>query len=229
MTSSRAELHQRKAALARAQAMRRRRGWQKRRLSGGFVSLPSILLSPPASLQRLTVVDLLTWVRWIGPTRATEILKRARVREDAPLGELTPRHRQSILYVIRRDYPRVWEAVRQARQVAQPNHEEEQMLYRQGDVLIRRIDKLPDRPLKQVKGRKILAEGEVTGHVHEVIGDAELFVPEDLRELEECFLRVEEEVEVRHAEHGTITLPPGIHQVSRQREYSPEQTSIVGD
>ena len=103
------------------------------------------------------------------------------------------------------------------------------MLYRQGDVLIRRIDELPDRPLKRVEGRMILAEGEVTGHVHEVIGEAELFVPEDLRELEECFLRVEEEVEVRHAEHGTITLPPGLHEARRQREYAPEAPLIVGD
>jgi hypothetical protein len=104
------------------------------------------------------------------------------------------------------------------------------MLYRQGDVLIRRIDKIPDRPMKAVSGRKILAEGEVTGHVHEVKGgEAELFVPEDLRELEETFLRVENEVTIEHAEHETLTLPPGDYEARRQREYAPEAPQIIGD
>jgi hypothetical protein len=99
------------------------------------------------------------------------------------------------------------------------------MKYRQGDVLIERIDEMPDG-LKKVEGRMILAEGEVTGHVHEVFGEAELFRAEDL---EEAFLLVEEEVEVRHAEHGTIMLEPGPHRVSRQREYAPEAPVWVGD
>jgi hypothetical protein len=102
------------------------------------------------------------------------------------------------------------------------------MLFRQGDVLIQRVDELP-KGLKKVKGRKVLAEGEVTGHVHELTGDAELFRAEDIAEMEESFLRVETEAFVEHAEHGTITLPPGHYRTSRQREYTPEAPVYVGD
>jgi hypothetical protein len=75
----------------------------------------------------------------------------------------------------------------------------------------------------------ILAEGEVTGHVHEVKGGAELFRADDVREMEESFLRVLSEATVEHAEHATITLPPGEYRVLRQRQYAPEGSSLVGD
>jgi hypothetical protein len=67
----------------------------------------------------------------------------------------------------------------------------------------------------------ILAYGELTGHAHAVIGDAELF-ESDVSEIGQRFLRVEQESEVVHEEHGTVTLPPGDYEIRRQHEYSPE-------
>jgi hypothetical protein len=92
---------------------------------------------------------------------------------------------------------------------------------RQGDVLIRTIGKLP-KGLARVPldgGRVILAYGEVTGHAHVVEGDVQLFAS-DLEEMEQRFLRVEEEAQVVHDEHDTVTLPPGDYEIVRQREYT---------
>jgi hypothetical protein len=95
-------------------------------------------------------------------------------------------------------------------------------LYRQGDVLLRRVSEIPDGllPVALDKGRVVLAYGEVTGHAHAVVGDVELLAS-DLKEMEVRFLRVESEMaEVVHEEHGTITLPVGDYEVVRQREYT---------
>jgi hypothetical protein len=94
-------------------------------------------------------------------------------------------------------------------------------IYRQGDVLIRRVTSIPDglTPVPLENGRVILAHGEITGHVHAVVGDVE-FLAADLEDLDRRFLRVEAESRVVHEEHGTITLPPGDFEVIRQREYT---------
>jgi hypothetical protein len=94
-------------------------------------------------------------------------------------------------------------------------------MFRQGDVLIRPVDRVPEG-LKRVpldEGRVVLAYGEVTGHAHVVVGDVE-FLAADIVELEQTFLRVEAEVQVVHDEHDTVTLPPGDYEIVRQREYT---------
>lgn len=100
------------------------------------------------------------------------------------------------------------------------------MQYRQGDVLIQRVDSIPtgaeSKPREQ--GRVILAHGEVTGHAHVVTGPAELF-DADRR----TFLRVGEAATVVHEEHATIPLPAGEYEIVRQREYSPEEIRNVAD
>lgn len=102
--------------------------------------------------------------------------------------------------------------------------------YRQGDVLLKPVDAIPVGltavPLDA--GRVILAYGEVTGHAHAVVGDAE-FLAADLDDIERRFLRVEREAQVVHEEHDTITLPPGDYAVVRQREYTPEEIRTVAD
>ena len=105
------------------------------------------------------------------------------------------------------------------------------MLYRQGDVLIQRVNKIPKglKPLpRDEHGRLVLAEGERTGHAHVVEGDA-LFLAADLDEMTDRYLRIEQEALVVHDEHDTITLPPGDYQIVRQREYTPEQIRNVAD
>jgi hypothetical protein len=104
------------------------------------------------------------------------------------------------------------------------------LMYRQGDVLLRPVNAVPDG-LKAVpldKGRVILAYGEVTGHAHAVEGDVELLAA-DLEEMEQRFLRVEAGAQIVHEEHGTITLPPGLYEVSRQREFQDEAPAYVRD
>jgi hypothetical protein len=99
-------------------------------------------------------------------------------------------------------------------------------IYRQGDVLIRRIQSLP-KQMAQPRLTGILAYGEVTGHAHKVEDLAQAEVLEIGNGL---YLRVGEEgVRVVHEEHGAITLPPGNYEVEIQREYTPEAIRNVAD
>jgi hypothetical protein len=105
-------------------------------------------------------------------------------------------------------------------------------IYRQGDVLVVETNTIPAgvEPVERDSGRLVLAYGEVTGHAHVVVGEAELFAPADVAELEERFLRVEQEgAQLVHDEHSTIDLPPGDYVVKRQREYSPQEIRTVAD
>jgi len=90
-------------------------------------------------------------------------------------------------------------------------------MYRQGDVLIRRVSEIPAdaKPVKRDGGRVILAYGEVTGHAHAMTdgGVAQMEVGT------QRFLRVTNSAELRHEEHSTITVEPGAYEVIIQREY----------
>lgn len=68
---------------------------------------------------------------------------------------------------------------------------------RQGDILLIPVKKLPDG-LKEVprqNGRIVLAEGEVTGHLHVIADGGATFVATDLEDIEGRFLKVEAETE----------------------------------
>jgi len=99
-------------------------------------------------------------------------------------------------------------------------------IYRQGDVLIKRIKAVPQTTAtKRESG--ILAFGEVTGHCHKVESL-------DQAEVLECgtdlYLRVSEDgVRIVHDEHLPITLPAGDYQITIQREYSPAEIRNVAD
>ena len=108
----------------------------------------------------------------------------------------------------------------------------QRLTFRQGDVLVVQADTAPDRlePVPLEAGRLILAHGEVTGHAHVVVGEAELFTSADLTDLEERFLRVAgDRAQLVHDEHATLDLPPGDYIVRRQREYTPEEIRTVAD
>lgn len=98
-------------------------------------------------------------------------------------------------------------------------------MYRQGDVLFVQVARMPRgaRPVHH----GILAEGEETGHTHEVdTSAAEVFVsPRGM------YVRTFRPVaEVSHPEHGPIRLPgPGLYRVLRQKEYWPFGSVVVGD
>lgn len=104
-------------------------------------------------------------------------------------------------------------------------------MYRQGDVLIVPVKKLPKNiePVDREAGRVVLAHGEVTGHAH-AIKDREAALFRDPK-LAAIFMHVsgDDTVALEHEEHATIHIPPGNYQVVRQREYSPEAIRNVAD
>jgi hypothetical protein len=82
--------------------------------------------------------------------------------------------------------------------------------YQQGDVLL--------FPVQEVQGKKInkkpLAEGEVTGHSHQVKGDYTMYEKDGV-----MYLKAESACTVVHEEHGTISINPGSYQIGIVREY----------
>ena len=92
-------------------------------------------------------------------------------------------------------------------------------VYRQGDVLVMRVDAVPAEA-EQVPwdGRIVLAYGEVTGHAHAIsTAQAKMYSTQGER-----YLAVPAEAKLVHEEHATITLPAGFYRVIQQREYVPE-------
>jgi len=94
---------------------------------------------------------------------------------------------------------------------------------RQGDLLITSIQYLPEGVIP--KGDRVLAEGEVTGHLHELTG-GDVYTKKD-----RLFFNVIKgcEVTLVHPEHAPIIFIPGIYEVTRQREYRPEGWRYVSD
>ena len=129
--------------------------------------------------------------------------------------------------------------------------------YRQGDVLFIKIAELPPLTFK-VKKSKVILEGEVTGHAHKIKGDAKILeVAERIANTPfggprmtwnrntltanfEPFVQnpnsqvvgyavVDAPAELTHEEHNTITIPAGIYQIRRQREYDEKEIRFVED
>ena len=112
--------------------------------------------------------------------------------------------------------------------------------YRQGDVLIERIAKIPTTAVKQNKStRIILAHGEVTGHHHalESVDPVDWWKDGEIPATKakprilagELFVSLAAGGVVTHQEHSEIRLPVGHYRITRQREYSPEAIRNVED
>lgn len=99
------------------------------------------------------------------------------------------------------------------------------VLYRHGDVLIRRIARLPMTAQRQ-EGTT-LAEGELTGHSHRIQQTDAVQLWAQGRDL---FLEVKApSATLVHEEHRAIELPQGIYHVWKQREYRPDAYVEVMD
>jgi len=95
------------------------------------------------------------------------------------------------------------------------------MSYRQGDVALIPVDALPDtaRPVARDDGRLVLRYGEATGHAHVVDApdaEAALLTTDE----GERFLRLVSGAPLRHEEHATINLPPGLYRLPPQHEWT---------
>lgn len=106
------------------------------------------------------------------------------------------------------------------------------MLIRHGDVILVPSEVPPGtKPVRRVRGRLVLAEGEATGHAHVIEdADARLVCAEEAEELR-MWLLVEAAapVALTHEEHATLLVPPGTYEVRRAREYTPEEIRTVAD
>jgi hypothetical protein len=102
-------------------------------------------------------------------------------------------------------------------------------MYRQGDLLFRRIPYVQDFPLGSMVERPNgnILEGEATGHIHRVKDNATAKVFETAAGL--LFLSALAKTEIVHEDHATITLPAGNYEIIRQREYLPEAVRQVMD
>jgi hypothetical protein len=89
-------------------------------------------------------------------------------------------------------------------------------LYRQGDVLFKKVDGLPKK--KRKLDTDIIVRGEATGHAHR-IQNGSLFSSWDRGPHQ--FIKAYKDTKIVHEEHETIELEPGIYEVIRQREYDP--------
>lgn len=117
---------------------------------------------------------------------------------------------------------------------------------RQGDVYLISVDDFPSGVNLQKLNHTILAEGEVTGHFHEVQGKSVLYEVDEremgkvlvekygFREQDVVGVRglldvQADEVTLTHQEHGAQTLTKGKYIVGIQHEYEPEGWRRVVD
>lgn len=96
--------------------------------------------------------------------------------------------------------------------------------YRHGDVLLIPVATIPKQATKQKN--LVLAEGEVTGHSHQITeGVAHLFKWD-----EKMYLKVKSErAALTHEEHKRIDLPAGDYEVIIQKDYEPDGWKKVID
>lgn len=89
-----------------------------------------------------------------------------------------------------------------------------EILIQQGDVLFISIDGIPNTT--NLKKNNHVAEGEVTGHYHEVVGDniAVLESPEGL------YVDVPKGGKCVHQEHKPVILPSGKFKIRIVQEYN---------
>jgi hypothetical protein len=98
-------------------------------------------------------------------------------------------------------------------------------LYRHGDVLIFRVEDIPENAKK--RAHVVLAYGEITGHSHRIAD------PRSGATFEydgQIYLEViAPTAQLIHEEHAMIELPRGVYRVWQQREYTPEFIRTVTD
>lgn len=104
-------------------------------------------------------------------------------------------------------------------------------ILRQGDVLLAQIHGIPEgaQPV-DVKGRLIVAHGEVTGHHHSLAEGTATMYKQEVAGNSVTILATKESVPIEHQEHSPLTLNPDATYVHvHQKEYKPEAIVNVRD
>jgi hypothetical protein len=94
-------------------------------------------------------------------------------------------------------------------------------IYRQGDIVLQRIDKLPDDV--DFIGFEVRIKGE-TGHEHVLAGktySTQVAVADRPRVRD--FIVLDTDQVMTHDEHPSLDVPAGVYSVHRVRAYDPEE------
>jgi hypothetical protein len=94
-----------------------------------------------------------------------------------------------------------------------------------GDVLLFKEEKLPAgvELEKSRSGKSVVAEGEVTGHMHVLdAAGTDIYKAQDGTR----YLEVKEDSPLTHEEHKTQTLSPGVYRIDAVREVDHFDKSI---
>ena len=88
-------------------------------------------------------------------------------------------------------------------------------LFRHGDLLIQEIFSVPSfaKPIST----NIIAEGEKTGHNHELNGPHRIYEMLD----KNLYFEAKQDIELKHPEHNTIRIPNGNYVIVPEREHDP--------
>ena len=103
----------------------------------------------------------------------------------------------------------------------------------QGDVYIRRIEKLPENAIKvEAEGKHHVVSHSETGHAH--VLDSKKATMYNLPDsIMDCLLVVHDPVALEHLRnydtHEPILLDKGTYHIKRQREWTPEGFRKVQD
>lgn len=90
-------------------------------------------------------------------------------------------------------------------------------IYRHGDVLLRQVTEKPSGKWRQHK-RLTVQLGEATGHHHDLVGPRKnsiLALEIEMRR----YLELSDKCELRHQEHKTLQIDPGLYEVIIEREW----------
>lgn len=93
-------LHQRRAALARANEIRTLRAELKRDLKAGRRSIHALLLDPPDYTETAKVCDMLMAVPKYGRVKVNKILVHCRISPSKTLGGLSERQRHELVSLL---------------------------------------------------------------------------------------------------------------------------------
>ena len=99
----------------------------------------------------------------------------------------------------------------------------DKFLYRNGDLLIRQIDKLP-KGLKKLD-TNILAEGQFTGHNHKIVAepiDLTIYTDNEGKK----YFNLNKDSDLTHQEHKTIKIKKGLYELVIEQEFDPFQEVI---
>ena len=98
--------------------------------------------------------------------------------------------------------------------------------FRQGDILLEKIDKLPSQQIQIDKIQNqdnIIAHGE-SGNQHRM--NSQVLIFEDKKTKDRYIQVLSQETELVHQEHEKLQIPQGLYKIRREREYNGFEQSI---